>query len=360
LKGGQPLKTIFRILVIIAFLFVIEFYLDLTEDDQNVLMNQQYSTPESDQDLNHAQLALNETENVPTEGLISLVGKSTKELETELGEPMRVDLSAYGYDWWIYNESQNKYVQVGIENEKVVTVFAIGEGVNISPFQIGQSMVDIYASHFIDTIVSLNYEDSTYRFELSEEDINTRPLTQIGKVYVQLYIDKFTGTLSSIRLMDAPTLIKLRPYELVYKGELLNTPFDMEVDEEKLDRDNEKQIFDLTNIMRARFNLKVLNLDEKTSMVAYAHSVDMNESDEFSHSSKKYGELIDRLEAGEVVYQTASENIAANYMDAPAVVEGWLNSKDHRENLLNEDYTHIGIGVFNNYFTQNFIQMSEQ
>ncbi len=61
---------------------------------------------------------------------------------------------------------------------------------------------------------------NTYRFEFSEEDINTRPTVKIGGMYVQLYMDKFDGNLSSIRAFDAETLVKQRPYEVMYRGKL--------------------------------------------------------------------------------------------------------------------------------------------
>ncbi|BBP89067.1 hypothetical protein BsIDN1_26850 [Bacillus safensis] len=75
------------------------------------------------------------------------------------------------------------------------------------------------------------------------------------------------------------------------------------------------------------------------------HSEDMKENHYFSHESKKYGTLKDRLERGEVGFQLAGENIAYNYVDGPAAVEGWLNSEGHRKALLNKDYTHLGVGV---------------
>ena len=86
----------------------------------------------------------------------------------------------------------------------------------------------------------------------------------------------------------------------------------------------------------------------------------MAENNDFSHTSKKYGDLTNRLKTAEVAYLAAGENIAANYTDGPAVVVGWLNSKGHRETLLNKDYTHLGVGVYQKYYTQNFIQKTEQ
>lgn len=37
-------------------------------------------------------------------------------------------------------------------------------------------------------------------------------------------------------------------------------------------------------------------------------------------------------------------------------MHGWLNSPDHREMLLNEDFTHVGSGAFGKYYTQNFVE----
>lgn len=334
--------------------------MNVVEKDNQEGLIQNNKTSDSDQTQTGEPLSQGSNTNEQIEGLFKLIAKDSQEVESQFGKPERIDVSAYGYDWWIYNTNPNKYVQIGIENEKVVTVFAIGKNVEINPFRIGQPIGEIYTNHVIDTNINLKYKKSSYRFELSEEDYNTHPLIKVGNVYAQLYIDKFTGTLSSIRLMDAPTFIKVRPYELVYRGNLLETPKVEQIEVEKLDRDNEKQIFDLTNILRSRFDTKPLEWEENTAKVAYAHSVDMYESNEFSHSSKKYGELSDRLKAGEVVYKSASENIAANYIDAPDVIEGWLNSKGHRDSMLNKDFTHLGVGVYKQYYTQNFIQLLEQ
>jgi uncharacterized protein YkwD len=321
-------------------------------------MGQKDSTTDVNQALYNTQLDKNDTTN-PTKGLMSLIGKNTKEVKDKLGKPKRVDLSYYGYDWWIYNKNHQEYVQIGIENGKVVTVFAIGDNVNITPFKIGQSMEDIYSTHVIDTNVSLKDQDSTYQFELSEEDIITQPLTIVGNIFVQLYIDKFTGTLSSIRLMDASTLIKLHPFKMIQDGKEVEVPIEKKVNDEKIDRDHERQIFDIANVIRSRFHLNRLEWDENASNIAYETSQDMYENRDLSRAVNENGELLDVIEKEEGNYSTVRENIAANYMDAPAAVEGWFNSTDHRENLLNEDYTHTGIGVYKKFYIQDYIQYSE-
>ncbi|WP_019152917.1 CAP domain-containing protein [Robertmurraya massiliosenegalensis] len=357
MRGGKPLRALIRILVLIAAVLAVVFYLNLSFGEE-ILVNEHPDTPQEDKTL--VEETKDETDNpqieAPTTGLATLIGKEISLLEERLGKPSRVDESAYGYEWWIYKKSFQEYIQVGVRNEKVVTLYAIGNDVDITPFKLGQPVEEIYASVPIGPYISLMYDGSSYRFELTENDMNTRPLVQMGDFYAQFYIDKFDGTLSSVRFMDAETLIKLQPYELAYVGELVEVKPWEKGSETEIANGNAEQIFDISNVMRVRHQLNPLEKDEMVAEVALAHSIDMYESDDFSHTSKTSGELSDRLEAGEVFYQLAGENIAANYADAPAVMEGWLNSKGHRETLLNGEFTHIGVGVYNLHYTQNFIQ----
>ncbi|GLB61191.1 putative membrane protein YlbC [Cytobacillus sp. NCCP-133] len=322
-----------------------------------MLVNKENPIRDLNQDKNHNLISNTE---IPEKGLAKLMGKSSQKLKESLGEPSRIDPSFFGFEWWVYPKSNTDYAQIGVSDNKVVTIFAAGKNLDVTPFKIGQPVSEINSSVFVETNINIEYKDSTYLFELSEEDLHIRPLVMVGSQYAQLNIDKFTGTLSSVRFMDTATLIKMRPYEVVYRGELLEAPLPSPAFEKEVERGKEHQILDLTNIMRVRNGLNPLKWDEATAAVAYAHSRDMYESNDFSHTSKTYGELADRLEAGGVFYETAGENIAANYMDAPAVVEGWLNSKGHRESLLNEKFTHLGVGVYKKHYTQNFIRKLEE
>jgi uncharacterized protein YkwD len=296
----------------------------------------------------------------PTEGLSLLIGQDLTALEKELGKPQRIDESLYGYQWYIYNQDYSRYVQVGVEKNRVVTIFVMGENLDIAPFEIGQPVEEIFNTQYIDTNVNINMNGNSYHFELNDTDLNLRPIVQLGNVYVQLYIDRFTGTLSGVRFLNVETLLKLQPYELVYRGALIAPAEPSASTWRMIETGTEQEIFDMTNVLRIRNNLKPLHWDQTTAEVAYGHSKDMSENNDFSHMSKKYGTLSDRLKNAKVAYQTAGENIAANYTDGPAVVEGWLNSKGHRESLLNKDYTHLGVGVYKKYYTQNFIRKFEQ
>ena len=46
-------------------------------------------------------------------------------------------------------------------------------------------------------------------------------------------------------------------------------------------------------------------------------------------------------------YIYAGENLARDFMNSESVVEAWMNSPSHRENLLNPNYKEIGLAVVN-------------
>ncbi len=333
------------------FIVVMTIYLILTEpfDENKDEQNRISTTIENETTLNTNQMPMT-----------SLIGQSEEELMELYGKPTRIDPSFYGYDWWIYDQNEREYMQIGIQNNTVVTAYIIGEAINIEPFHIEQNISDIFSITTPEPTIAVEYDGNYYRFELSEEDMNIRPLIDMDGVFVQLYLDRYTGKLSSVRMMNAETLIKLRPYEVVYRGELVSPE---RVNKEQLrmiERGQEKQIFDVTNIIRKRHQLRKLIWDEDTAKVAYGHSKDMSEEHYFSHHSSKHGSLGNRLEKGAVSYELAGENIAAQYIDGLAAVEGWLNSEGHRKMLLEKNFTHIGVGVYNKYYTQNFVKKSKK
>lgn len=295
----------------------------------------------------------------PENGLSTLIGKQVNLLKEGYGEPSRIEPSSYGYDWWIYNNDEKHYMQVGVENGKIETLYAIGENVDISPFKIGQSVEEIFSKVLIETDMNFEYEGTSYRFEMTEEDMNSRPLIKMDDIFLQLYIDKFTGALSSVRYLTKKTLITQRPYELVYNGELLEAQPVPDESWTRIDEGSKQQIFDITNIMRKRYNLKRLKWDQDLANIAYVNSKFMYEKDTLPEQEKQNEELSYRLSNANIQFEIADENIAANYIDAPAVMEGWLNSERHRKNLLNNKFTYIGVGVYHKDYTQNFIRKNE-
>lgn len=289
-------------------------------------------------------------------GLLSMIGKTEKDVKKKFGLPTRMDASAYDYEWWIYNREASTYFQIGLIDGRVVTAFICGENVNVKPFYIGQPLQEVFKTMPVLSNVEIKLSTGTYRFELSEQDYASRPIVKVGNVYAQLYVDRFTGKISSIRLMNGETFVKIRPYELVYRGSLPDPAPLSSKQQREVEIANAKQIFDITNVIRQRYHVKPVRWHEEAAKAAYMHSKDMKDHQFFSHESPKHGDLKDRLLAAHIKFQIAGENIAAHHIDGIEAVEGWLNSKSHRETLLSEQFTYLGVGVSGDYYTQIFLK----
>lgn len=119
----------------------------------------------------------------------------------------------------------------------------------------------------------------------------------------------------------------------------------------------EQQVIDLTNQERAKHGLNALQVDSELSKVAREKSKDMANNHYFSHNSPTYGSPFDMMKQFGITYRTAGENIAMGQRTPQEVVQAWMNSEGHRANILNKNFTHIGVGYVadGNYWTQQFI-----
>lgn len=119
----------------------------------------------------------------------------------------------------------------------------------------------------------------------------------------------------------------------------------------------EVQVVELTNAERAQNGLSALQIDEELSKVAREKSKDMASNQYFDHNSPVYGSPFDMMGSFGIDYHTAGENIAKGQRSPQEVVDAWMNSPGHRENILNGDFTHIGVGFVEqgNHWTQMFI-----
>ena len=155
----------------------------------------------------------------------------------------------------------------------------------------------------------------------------------------------------------------------------------------------ELKIHDLTNIERQKLNLPLLSYDAEIRNIARGHSEDMSVRNFFAHETPDGKSPTDRAlsanfaldnrswfkklnssqwQFGENIYQTnlydsvyLINNIPTHYYwsdlekIAKKSVNGWMNSKEHRENIVLPLWKKEGIGVYISdddkvFITQNF------
>lgn len=120
---------------------------------------------------------------------------------------------------------------------------------------------------------------------------------------------------------------------------------------------NATTIFTLVNAERTQIGLKPLIRDARLDASAQAKADDMAQNNYFDHISPTTGKHgYEYIPKGMCKY--AGENISR--MDDPTgdnnqdAVTGWLNSKLHREAILNPNLTVSGIGANGAYAVQHF------
>lgn len=139
--------------------------------------------------------------------------------------------------------------------------------------------------------------------------------------------------------------------DLIYPGQKIAIP---EIDSGISAYENE--VIRLVNQIRVQNGLQKLQADWQLSRIARYKSQDMKDKGYFSHQSPTYGSPFDMLKSFGISYRYAAENIARGQSTPQSVVNAWMNSSGHRANILNPNYTKIGVGYVKsgNYWTQMF------
>jgi uncharacterized protein YkwD len=99
----------------------------------------------------------------------------------------------------------------------------------------------------------------------------------------------------------------------------------------------------------------------KLTQAADGHSQDMAARNYFDHTSADGRTFSQRIDATGYAWSTAGENIAAGYPSVDAVMDGWTKSPGHCANLMNPNFSEIGVAcvpgtsstTYNNYWTMD-------
>jgi hypothetical protein len=121
---------------------------------------------------------------------------------------------------------------------------------------------------------------------------------------------------------------------------------------------DEWKMIELVNRERAAEGLQSLRYNDVLAMVSRNHAVDMAQGNFYSHDRRDGRKFYQRIFDTGYPVSECGENIAVGLSTPEEVFEGWINSPEHRANILNRDFTEMGVGnaVWNHkvYWTQDF------
>ena len=118
-----------------------------------------------------------------------------------------------------------------------------------------------------------------------------------------------------------------------------------------------RQVVNLVNQERAKAGLSPVTADTSIQAAAQVRAKEIEKS--FSHTRPDGSSFSTALTQQGVTYRGSGENIAWGQKTPEQVMNGWMNSDGHRANILNKNFTKIGVGYHQNasgtnYWTQLF------
>ncbi len=231
-------------------------------------------------------------------------------------------------------------------------------------------------------------------YKLLAAEPSLQPTPNMFPVAVEPPPEKKTGFLQTI--IDA-----LRPRAAQVKPEQPTTPrSDPELVKHtmlKLIRSRQNQaeytkneLIKAVNEVRASYNLGPVRSNYYLDLAAQRHAKDMAERGYFSHYTPEGLSYVDRIRgAGYLIVNPADctcpqqfivddnqpspnylseperceacepafaigENLAKGQLSVEQVLEDWLNSPEHRKNILRPQFTEMGVGLFGDLWVQEF------
>jgi len=117
------------------------------------------------------------------------------------------------------------------------------------------------------------------------------------------------------------------------------------------------EVHRLTNIERANLGLSQLGRSAPLTQTALVRAREIITL--FSHTRPDGRDCFTAFDENNVQYQLAGENLAAGQRTPSEAVQSWMDSPGHRENIVNTDFGHLGVGVTMDndgrlYWTQTF------
>lgn len=113
------------------------------------------------------------------------------------------------------------------------------------------------------------------------------------------------------------------------------------------------EVLELVNEIRVGYGLSKLELSEDLTKTAMLKSYDMMEQNYFGHLDDNNFNIAE--------YYGVGENIGMTWATPQDVVDAWMSSQGHKANILNANYTELGVGYIvkpsdsrYNYWTQHF------
>ncbi|MBM4760677.1 CAP-associated domain-containing protein [Bacillus sp. B15-48] len=271
------------------------------------------------------------------------LGDDRNKLEQWIGPPERSSINEYGVFWHTYHDHFQNFLMLAYDDEDKVAAIYTNHDLISSTGGIELGSPRGFVLEQLGSPIERIQKGLTF-YQLPHD--RGYDLFHIDGAHVWIFYDFHQN--------DTVTAIQIISNKLEQQRSNFYTR-----ESDELREGFEHQLFDLTNATRMKHNVPILQWDNHAKNAARRHSKDMADNGFFSHTNLNGKSPFDRMEAENIPFSVAGENLAYGQTSSIFAHEGLMNSIGHRENILRADFRLVGIGVAFNldshpYYTQNF------
>ncbi|WP_201782313.1 CAP-associated domain-containing protein [Liquorilactobacillus aquaticus] len=166
-----------------------------------------------------SRLTTPKVDQIKKQGFARYIGASSDTVMNDFGEPQEKVPSAINIQWWVYNLNENSYFKIGIDlmTHKVSSIFVGGkDGLQHEKLKVNMPFKKLVQLSSLYANFKLNYHEQSFQLELSEDDLNERPLLSFNNnSYAITYLHPSSKKVYAIEYVNADMLLKKKMYRIV-------------------------------------------------------------------------------------------------------------------------------------------------
>ena len=342
------MKTILRTIPIFLVLMILTYFVpQIISDSPSEIVTQKKNKTELNRETKMDSLPTVNQETLSLEGMGLYMGEKSETLKKTYGNPLRIKATSLGNERWTYGDKEKDYFQVEVSQEDtIVSIFILGSALNVSPFEVGMDITEVYQLVTLYPTFSIDYKKNSYTIELSENDLNYHPLVMFeNNIYAILMVDRETNKINGIRYVDKQTLLQSDIYEVAPQNESIAKQVS-KTDNEFMDKENTKEVEITLNALRKRYDLTELRYSKQLSLMA---------NDIFKNQDKMISELLSE-ETKKRDRSLAESSIKIDTSNKNETIKNELNENGNQEQTEQSPLTSEQIQY---YFKLNKVNLAD-
>nr|WP_054758056.1 CAP-associated domain-containing protein [Liquorilactobacillus satsumensis] len=216
MKKRILIKTIRNFIVIFTVLLLGSYFIAALRGGRNTI---NMTRPTERVRKTSIHLTTPKVSRIKTQGLARYVGVSSSQIEQVFGEPQGKLDSAINVEWWLYNLDSTNYLKIGIDQytKKVSAIFVTGSNPEQNGnLKVGMTFKKLLQLTSLSANFGLSYHEQKFQLELSEADMNQRPLVGFKNgTYAITYLNPNSQNVDAIEYLDTDMLLKKNIYQVI-------------------------------------------------------------------------------------------------------------------------------------------------